>query len=333
LLRWYDKQRRPLPWRGNRSSYGVWVAEVMLQQTRIAVVVPAYRRFLAAFPTLQRLAAAEESDVLSLWSGLGYYSRARALHRAAGLLREEGRSQFPSDYQTARRLPGVGPYTAAAVLSIAYGAPLAVVDGNVVRVLSRLLCLPRPDARGQPYATLAQQLLDASRPGDWNQALMELGETICTPAAPRCTACPWRSSCRAHRRNQVDRYPPPRPRRQRQRLELELHVLRDRRGRLLLERGAFAYLPHMWLPPTHVVDGAGASTNSVGKFRHAIVHRDFEVHVYENVLSATHLRQHLSTSGNGERALFEPSGLRLIGRSSMLTKALALCSLPKVPLP
>jgi A/G-specific adenine glycosylase len=157
LLRWYDANRRALPWRRDRNSYRVWVAEVMLQQTRIEVVIPAYRRFLLAFPTLAKLAAASEDEVLSLWSGLGYYSRARALHRAARLLVDSGACRFPRDYEAARKLPGVGPYTAAAVLSIAHGLPHAAVDGNVVRVLSRLACLLRPDSKGEPHAALADR--------------------------------------------------------------------------------------------------------------------------------------------------------------------------------
>jgi A/G-specific adenine glycosylase len=148
LMRWYATNRRPLPWRRSRNSYPVWVAEVMLQQTRVEVVAPAYRRFLRVFPSLRALATATVDDVLAQWSGLGYYTRARALHRAAALLIARGARRFPNDYDEARSLPGVGSYTAAAVLSIAYGLPYAALDGNVVRVLSRLagLGVPAPTA-------------------------------------------------------------------------------------------------------------------------------------------------------------------------------------------
>jgi A/G-specific adenine glycosylase len=168
LLSWFDARRRNLPWRRTREPYRIWVAEVMLQQTRIAAVIPAYRRFLRRFPTLRRLAAADEEGVLAEWSGLGYYSRARSLRRAARILVERGDRSFPHSLKESLRLPCVGCYTATAVLSIAYGEPLAAVDGNIVRVLSRLRRLPAPSGNGEPYRSLAQRLLDPCRPGDWN---------------------------------------------------------------------------------------------------------------------------------------------------------------------
>ena len=213
LLRWYDENARSLPWRRDHDSYRVWVAEVMLQQTRIAVVEPAYERFLAAFPTIGALAAAEEENVLALWSGLGYYSRARSLHRAARALEERGDDQFPQTWEEARALPGVGDYTAAAVLSIAYDLPHAAVDGNVIRVLSRLDRLARPDSRGEPHRSTADALLARRRPGDWNQAVMELGETVCIPRAPLCPTCPLRRTCDAFAAGVVEQHPPPKPRR------------------------------------------------------------------------------------------------------------------------
>ena len=299
----------------------------MLQQTRIAVVIPAYRRFLRAFPSIAVLARAEEEQVLSLWSGLGYYSRARALHRAARALDAARERSFPRTMEAARRLPGVGPYIAAAVLSIAYDLPHAAIDGNVVRVLSRLSRLPRPDARGEPHAAYACGLLDRRRPGDWNQALMELGETICTPQAPRCGECPLRRHCQAHRHGEVHLHPSPRPRRAVERLRLELTVARDRSGRILLERGAFPYLPHLWLPPVRVVaaESGNHRAPAAGSFRHAILHRAFEVDVYAQVLSTAVLRRRIRARGAPaiQLRLFEPDELRRIGRSSLLTKALA----------
>jgi A/G-specific adenine glycosylase len=324
LLSWYDANRRPLPWRRSRDSYRVWIAEVMLQQTRIEVVKPAYRRFLRIFPTLGQLAAAETDDVLAEWSGLGYYTRARALHRAAVAIVESGGKRFPDDYDAARALPGVGAYTAAAVLSIAYGLPLAAVDGNVLRVLSRLDCLPRPDARGEPHRALADALLERRRPGDWNQALMELGQTICLPRAPRCDRCPLRRYCRAFIGRRVHMHPPPKPRPKRECVELTMTVLRDRAGRILLERGHFPYLPQMWLPPIEI----GASVNgcdTVAAFRHAILHRDFRVRVSARTLPAARLRRQ---ARSGNRRLFDEQRLARIGRSSLLTKALELVSYP-----
>lgn len=304
----------------------------MLQQTRIAVVERAYASFLAAFPDLTTLAAASEDQVLSLWSGLGYYSRARALHRAAQQIRAAGGSTFPSDPTTARALPGVGDYTAAAVLSIAYDVPLAAVDGNVVRVLSRLERLARPDGRGEPHRALADRLLCRTRPGDWNQALMELGETVCKPVAPDCAACPVTRWCRARRDDVVHLHPPPKPRRAPERLTVRMTLLRDRGGRLLLERGAFPYLRHLWLPPARVEERASeyvARRRNVAvqpsSFKHTILHRELEVHVESRVLGAADLRRHASEAADGtERRLFASDDLASIGRSALLTKALAL---------
>lgn len=330
LLRWYDTNRRPLPWRRNRDAYRVWVAEVMLQQTRIEVVVPAYRRFLRAFPTLARLAAATEDDVLSRWSGLGYYSRARALHGAARLLADRAEKRFPGDFDAARALPGVGEYTAAAVLSIAYGQPHAAVDGNVVRVLSRLACLQRPDSNGEPHRSLADHLLDRKRPGDWNQALMELGETLCLPKAPRCGECPVRRHCGAFSEDSVHRHPPPKPRRAQERIELTMTIVRDRAGRLLLERGRFPYLAHMWLPPIEV--GAAANgAKPIAELRHAILHRDFRVKVFTRTLTASETKGR-SRAQRAERRLFAAGELEQIGRSSLLTKALKLSATARVDL-
>lgn len=322
LLCWYDANYRPLPWRRNRDSYRVWVAEVMLQQTRVEVVIPAYARFLRVFPSLRRLAAAAVDDVLAQWSGLGYYTRARALHRAAGLLVARGARRFPDDYVQARSLPGVGAYTAAAVLSIAYGRSYAAVDGNIVRVLSRLEGLARPDAKGEPHASLAAALLDRRRPGDWNQALMELGQTICLPKAPRCGECPLRCHCRAFVEQRVHLHPPPKPRRKSEKVELTMTILRDRAGRILLQRGEFPYLLHMWLPPIEIGAAANGAT-PVAEFRHAILHREFRVKLFARVLAPASLER-ATRSGGVERRAFRPPDLAAIGRSSLLSKALAL---------
>ena len=330
LLTWYDRNARPLPWRRSRSAYRIWVAEVMLQQTRMAVVLPAYRRFLRCFPTLRKLATADEEHVLSLWSGLGYYSRARALQRAARILQSNG-GKFPDDLAAALRLPGVGRYTAAAVLSIAYGRPVAALDGNVIRVLSRLGCLPRPDGRGEPHLSLANELLDRQRPGDWNQALMELGEVVCLPKAPRCVECPIRGFCGAFAASRAEAYPPPRRRRRPERHRLQLILLQDRCRRLLLERGAFPFLKHLWLPPllSPPRAGAGAWATDVrakrcGSFRHSILHRQFEVEVFRAVVSARELERRARLAAPGAEArIFEVAELNDIGRSSLLSKACA----------
>ena len=189
LLTWFRAHQRDLPWRGSRDSYRIWVAEIMLQQTRIAAVMPYYEKFLARFPTVESLAGAPQQEVLKLWSGLGYYSRARNLHAAAKEIVANHHANFPRDPAAALALPGIGAYTAAAVLSIAYDVPLAVLDGNVARVLARIGALPgdlRAPRTWKKLTETANHLLPRKSASDWNQALMELGEVICTPKSPRC---------------------------------------------------------------------------------------------------------------------------------------------------
>jgi A/G-specific adenine glycosylase len=198
LLAWYDRAKRDLPWRlGQPDFYRVWNSEIMVQQTRVEAVIPYYERFLKRFPDVESLAAASEPDVLTAWSGLGYYSRARNLHRAAKKVARDG---LPADYARLRELGGIGPYTASAVASIAFGQPHAAVDGNVLRVISRLTNdageISSPLTRRR-FAEEAQRLLDPHRPGDFNQAMMELGAKICVPRSPDCARCPVARICAA----------------------------------------------------------------------------------------------------------------------------------------
>ncbi len=199
LLAWYDQHARALPWRENRAPYRVWLSEIMLQQTRVAAVLEHYRLFLRRFPTVQKLAAARAASVLAAWSGLGYYRRARMLHAAAKLVVSEYGGKFPESSEGWRRLPGIGRYTAAAIASIVYDEPAAVVDGNVERVLGRLA---GNRLAGEAIWQAADTLLDPTRPGDFNQAMMELGATICLPRQPRCLLCPVSEFCAA--RGQLD---------------------------------------------------------------------------------------------------------------------------------
>jgi A/G-specific adenine glycosylase len=208
LLNWYDRNGRDLPWRlrGRRPDpYRAWLSEIMLQQTTVAAVAPYFARFLERWPSVQALAAAPREDVLSAWAGLGYYSRARNLHAAAQILASDG---FPDDEAGWRALPGVGPYTAAAIATIALGQPANVVDGNVERVMARLRAVetPLPAAKSELRA-LAGELVGGARPGDWAQALMDLGATICTPRTPKCGACPWREDCAAFATGAPETYP------------------------------------------------------------------------------------------------------------------------------
>jgi A/G-specific adenine glycosylase len=211
LLAWYREHRRPLPWRAHKDPYAIWVSEVMLQQTQVQTVWPYFERWLTAFPTVEALAHASEEEVLRHWQGLGYYSRARGLHKGARRVLEDG-GRIPSEVPLLRALPGIGPYTAGAIASIAFNRDAPTVDGNIARVLTRLFALPgtpaMPPLKDQLWA-LAQKLLPRGRAGDFNQALMELGAVRCTPQKPACTDCPLRPHCLAFQGGEPSRYPEP----------------------------------------------------------------------------------------------------------------------------
>ena len=210
LLAWYRAHHRQLPWRRTRDSYAVWLSEIMLQQTRVDTVIPYYQRFLARFPTVNALAGAPIDDVLALWSGLGYYARGRNLHRAAQAVVALHGGALPRDEAALLALPGVGRYTAGAIRSIAYDEPAPILDGNVVRVLSRLFVLegdPKVPANTRRLWALAERFAPGEAPGELNQGLMELGATVCTPAAPDCHLCPLRERCAARARGESERFP------------------------------------------------------------------------------------------------------------------------------
>lgn len=269
LLRWYDANHRPLPWRGTRDPYRIWVSEIMLQQTRVNAVLSHYRRFLEKFPSVRALAAASEADVLTMWSGLGYYRRARMMRVAAQSIVEEHRGEFPRKADELQRLAGIGRYTAAAIASIAFDEPRAVVDGNVERVVSRLAGRPLAERHIWEFA---QSAIGPGRPGDFNQAMMELGATVCTPQNPACDRCPVRGLCGSRDRvNKPQKLPRRKPG--------ELHYLYARRNGsvMLVQRDAGAGLmAAMWeLPPA-----AAKSTSPLLQVRHSITTTDYKVSVY-----------------------------------------------------
>ena len=240
LLRWFQRNARPLPWRRSRLLYPVWVSEVMLQQTQVAAVVPYFRNFLRAFPNLESLAKSRLERVLEIWSGLGYYRRAGNLHRAARIVEKKFGGRFPRDLAGARSLPGVGDYTARAVLSIAYGQPYAVRDGTVVRVMARLGGWRGRSLRAyfrHKLESALAQALSRRNPGDFNQAIMELGQTVCLPRAPRCPQCPLRKWCAACRLGMPELFPSPRQRRAIERRHLAAAVIQDSKSRVALVRG------------------------------------------------------------------------------------------------
>ncbi|HEY0703247.1 MAG TPA: A/G-specific adenine glycosylase [Candidatus Acidoferrales bacterium] len=256
LLKWFRAHQRDLPWRSSRDPYRIWVAEIMLQQTRIAAVMPYYERFLERFPSVQLLADAPQQEVLKLWSGLGYYSRARNLHLAAKKIVAEHEGKFPRGPEAALKLPGIGVYTAAAVLSIAYDVPLAVLDGNVARVLARIDAIHGDLRAPRTWRALtenADRLLAQDAASDWNQALMELGEVICTPKSPRCLLCPVLQSCRAYAEGITHEIPAPRKKRAPVSQTIAALILLDAKGRTLLVKDPGAHddvlFSRMWQFP------------------------------------------------------------------------------------
>jgi A/G-specific adenine glycosylase len=275
LLAWYGAHARALPWRESRDPYSVWVSEVMLQQTRVAAVIDHYHEFLRRFPTVQKLAGAREASVLAAWSGLGYYRRARMMHAAAKVIAGEYEGKFPVSSEGWLDLPGIGRYTASAIASIAFDEPTAVVDGNVERVLQRLL---GKRLAGEELWEAANARLDARRPGDFNQAMMELGAVVCTPRSPGCLTCPVVELCATRGELAVTNKPPPQRKRE---IHYALDVREKARGRevFLVQRARDASLmAGMWELP-EIAGGNGAGSPSF-RVRHSITITDYDVRVW-----------------------------------------------------
>lgn len=239
LLDWYDDHKRDLPWRDTGNPYLIWISEIMLQQTRVDQATPYFQRFIKHFPTVEKLAKAELHDVLVQWEGLGYYSRARNLHKGAIKIVTEYNGIVPDSYEEIIKIPGIGAYTASAVLSIAYNKPHAVVDGNVIRVLARHSGL-QGDVRStvvkNEIQVLADNLIDKNRPGDYNQALMELGSIQCKPRNPDCTECPIQTDCVALQKVMVDVIPYKSPVKKRPHHQIAVGMILDHRGNILIAR-------------------------------------------------------------------------------------------------
>ena len=282
LLSWFSANRRDLPWRSaHPDPYRVWISETMLQQTRIATVVDYFHRFLAAFPTLPDLAAADIQDVLRVWQGLGYYSRARHLHAAAHAVVRDHAGVLPATSEALRALPGIGEYTAAAIASICHGERVPVVDGNVLRVVARRLRLAldirTPAARAEVLAWLAPRLAAAPHPGDFNQAMMELGETVCLPRSPSCPSCPWSSCCEAARSGTPENWPVKAPAKAVPTRRQTAVVLQRPDGAVLLvRRTGKRFLGEMWELPAKNAKGLAplkaGRPKSLGVVRHAYSH-------------------------------------------------------------
>ena len=239
LLRWYSQHKRDLPWRHTRDPYKIWVSEIMLQQTQVATVIPYYEKWLKAFPSLSSLARAPLSRALELWAGLGYYRRVRMFHQAARQLQEHSQGGIPKTAKELRALPGIGRYTAGAIASIALGEKTPVLDGNVIRILTRIFAIPQSVDRPatlEKLWSLAAALLPDKNPGDLNQALMELGATVCFPSTPQCARCPVRKSCAAHKKRKELFYPVRSVEERYENLQMAALVLRNDKNEVWLEK-------------------------------------------------------------------------------------------------
>jgi A/G-specific adenine glycosylase len=335
LLAWYTATKRDLPWRRTRDPYAIWLSEVMLQQTRVETVVPYYARFLRAFPTVHALAEAPQGDVLALWSGLGYYRRARMLHAGAQHVARERGGEFPPDAEGLRTIPGIGPYTAGAVASIAFGQAAPLVDGNVARVLARIFAITSDVRAGAGLArvwSLAAALVPEAAPGEWNQALMELGATLCTPRAPRCDACPVRGDCDAHAQELVAELPRLAPK-AKPKAEARVALVATREGAVLLaRRKKDLRFGGLWEPPgaagtdlSVLADLAGAKLHDMrelGHVTHVLSHRKLDVAVVGARLGRAPPAA-FEADEYDARAMVETAAFSTLGLSTLARKILA----------
>jgi A/G-specific adenine glycosylase len=334
LIDWYRVARRDLPWRRTRDPYRIWLSETMLQQTRVETVVPYYERFLARFPSVDALASADEEDVLREWAGLGYYARARNLHRAAAAVVRDHGGELPRDAAALASLPGVGRYTVGALRSIAFGEAAALVDGNVKRVFARLRAA-RELADTEVWR-LAEALVPEKGPGDWNQALMELGATVCTPRKPACLLCPVTAFCAARAQGDPERFPAP-AKRAKAKPVRAIAGLCTRAGRVLLvRRPSHGLLGGLWELPN--VEGADAGTlvaalrartgmatsigPSLGLLRHQFTHRDLAL----EVVRLENAGGRLARAARAEARFCSAADLERLPLSKLTKKALALRS-------
>jgi A/G-specific adenine glycosylase len=341
LLAWFEKNRRDLPWRRTKDPYAIWLSEVMLQQTRVKTVLDYYPRFLRRYPTVDKLAKADLSDVLGSWSGLGYYRRARALHAGAREVVERYGGKLPADAARLREISGIGPYTAGAISSIAFGAKEPLVDGNVARVLARIFamtCDVRSPAGMKQMWALASELVPEEDPGRFNESLMELGATVCVPGDPRCGDCPVRDLCEAHAQGLAAELPvakkkkPPR--------EIDMVALVARRGSSLLlgQRHTAGLFGGLWEPPmTELARGASheallgdlvgtalVGLRVAGEQTHVLTHRKIRI-----TIATAKLSKEPSASGGASYERFEWRGdaeLSSLGMSSLAKKILLACS-------
>jgi len=337
LLGWFSDNARDLPWRRTRDPYAVWISEVMLQQTQVSTVIPYWERFLARFPTVQSLAAATIDEVTPLWSGLGYYARCRNLHKAAQAVVERFQGKFPADRDALLELPGFGPYTAGAVGSIALGLSIPAVDGNVGRVFCRWegWRTSVDESREQAWE-VAASFVPEGQAHAWNQAVMELGATVCGPAVAKCGSCPVRAECRATARGEPTAFPTPKVRAKKKPLHVVSIVVREGATALLVKRETRGLFGGLWeLPGVEVTDGDGvddaralaaellgkhASVEKLGRVEATLTHREVTVDVFEARGKQLELPASATFAG-GE-------SLRELGLSTLMVRVLETARVP-----
>lgn len=298
LLDWYGDQGRTLPWRNIDNPYAIWVSEMMLQQTQVKTVLPYYQRWLQQFPTVEVLAAADLQTVLKAWEGLGYYARARNLHRAAQRIVSDHNGEIPNDFDAITALPGIGKTTAGGILSSAFDLPHAILDGNVKRVLARLVALPVPPARALgDLWQLSEHLLDPNRPCDFNQALMDLGATLCTRRNPECDRCPWQPHCRAYNRNSQSELPMSEPKGPLPHKQIGVAVIWNDQQQILIDRrkpsgllGGLWEFPGGKIEPDETIEGCIA--------REIQEELGIEIAVGDRLCTVTHAYSHFKVTLN-----------------------------------
>lgn len=332
LLRWYEAERRDLPWRRTRDPYAIWVSEIMLQQTRVDTVIPYYERFLARFPNAMALAEAPEDDVLAMWSGLGYYRRARLLHAGARAVADRG--EVPRDREGLLEVPGIGRYTAGAVASIAFGEPVGLVDGNVARVLSRVFLIDDDMRKAgmRKAEALADEIVAKEDPGAWNQALMELGATLCTPVRPLCARCPIAASCRARAEGRQEELPVLAPKKKPEARRIQALVATRGDEVLLLRRKRDLLFGGLWEPPC--LEGTLAARKDLarrfgvknpkprGKVTHVLSHRKLTIDVAHGEAPDDALHAPLPDEYDAARFV-APSTFEALGIATLARKILA----------
>ncbi|MEK6627415.1 MAG: A/G-specific adenine glycosylase [Bdellovibrionota bacterium] len=309
LLNWYRVNKRDLPWRKNRDPYSIWISEVMLQQTTVAAVVPYYEKFMSHFPNVETLARASESEVLEMWAGLGYYSRARNIHKSAKLISTQG---FPQKAESLLELPGFGPYTSRAVASLSYNEAVGVLDGNVIRILSRVhgfkLNWWLPKDRKQ-LQNLSDELASTKYNSEINQGMMELGATVCTPKKPLCLLCPWKTKCEARKNNLIELLPLSKPKQKGELWHWQMNV-HIKNNKIYLEKNTVTpFLTNLLFPPSK----AKAVNKKPMKYdlKHSVTKYDIYIQIHKIVLKK-------SLKSNW----FDLNTIKKVNHSSLMTKIL-----------